>query len=316
MNILSITMGSATGGVPVHIAEAFRDEPDWNVRALVSMQNYIDYPTDLPWTRENIIHYWETADVVHLHHGFITADRLVKGHYVGRRLKTKPYVVEYHGTIFRNNAPHCVRELRERKALGCVSTLDLYLLAPDDVEWLPQPQNVERLAKMRQKRDDGRVLIAHAPTNRAIKSTASLIEAVERLQAEGFPVDLELIEHRPWAECLERKAKADIYFDQVILGYGCNALEAWGMGIPVVAGAADETLDEMERRFGHLPFYHATEETIYDALRELVEDPDLRARYGQIGHDYVRRYHDEAVVVEQLKGLYRKALGQQEDIAA
>lgn len=153
------------------------------------------------------------------------------------------------------------------------------------------------------------VLVAHAPTNRSIKSTDLLLKAVKRLQDEKYDVTLDLIEHRPWKECLERKAKADIYFDQVILGYGCNALEAWAMSIPVIAGASDETLDEMERRFGHLPFYHATLETIYDALKELVESPELRAQYGRIGHDYVKRYHDAPVVVEQLKALYQQAMG-------
>lgn len=311
-------MGSATGGVPVSIAHAFRNEPGWNVRCLVSMKNYIDYPTDLDWNRENLIHYWQQADVVHLHHGFMSADRMVKGRYVGRGLRHKPYVVEYHGTIFRNNARACIAELDSRNAIGAVSTLDLWLLAPDAVEWLPQPQDVNRLRQIRRENmpvPSQTIRICHAPTNRQVKSTDELLAAVQRLQDEGYPVELDLIEHRPWQECLERKAKADIYFDQVILGYGCNALEAWAMGIPVIAGAADETLDEMERRFGHLPFYHATEGTIYDALKELVEDPDLRQLYGKIGHDYVRKYHDEPVVVEQLKALYLKALGQTQEKA-
>lgn len=158
--------------------------------------------------------------------------------------------------------------------------------------------------------------IAHAPTNRQVKSTALLIQAVDRLKADGLDVELDLIERVPWTVCLERKAKADIYFDQVILGYGCNALEAWGMGIPVIAGAADATLDEMERRFGTLPFYHATEETIYDALKELVESPKLRAEYGKLGYEHVKRWHSEEVVVEQLKALYRRALGMSVDQAA
>jgi glycosyltransferase involved in cell wall biosynthesis len=152
------------------------------------------------------------------------------------------------------------------------------------------------------------VLIVHAPTNRSVKSTDLFLEAIERLQDEGLPVEVDIIEHRPWRECLERKAKADIYFDQIKLGYGCNALEVWAMGIPVVAGADDRTLDEMERRFGQLPFYHATEDTIYDALKELVESPELRERYGQIGQQYVRTHHDYPVVVEQLKGIYARAL--------
>jgi glycosyltransferase involved in cell wall biosynthesis len=160
------------------------------------------------------------------------------------------------------------------------------------------------------------ILIAHAPTNRSVKSTKELLAAIQRLQDDGFEVELDLIERRSWKECLERKAKADIYFDQIGLGYGCNALEAWAMGIPVVAGGADATLDEMERRFGFLPFYHATEETIYDALRELIEDPELRERYGRIGYEYVKQWHDAPIVAEQLKAIYSRAMGNAEEQAA
>ena len=314
MNVLVFTLGADTGGVLGGIARAFRGVQGWNVRSFCNIDNYIGYPHDLDPTREVLLEQWEQADVVHLHHDFRSFEKAYK---IARKvLPPKPFVLEYHGTGFREHSEYHLIEQRYAKALGVTSTLDLYLLSPKELEWLPPAVNVDALAEMRQVNDTGRVLIAHAPTNRAIKSTAALIKAVERMQAEGLPVDLDLIERVPWTECLERKAKADIYFDQVILGYGCNALEAWGMGIPVVAGAADETLDEMERRFGYLPFYHATEETIYDALRELVESPKLRAKYGRIGHEYVRRFHSEEVVVEQLKALYRRAMGQQEEQAA
>ena len=311
-NVLSFNAGSDPAGISVGIAQAFGNVPGWDVRSLVSMSNFIEYPMDLEWDRKTLGVHWAWADVVHLHHGFNSYERVRRG-YTSQRLSAKPFVVTHHGTGFRENVAAHLTELRRRGAIGTVSTLDLHV--DSGLEWLPPPVNVERLRAMKQPSTD-RVLICHAPTNRAIKSTAELLDAVERLKAEGFGVDLDLIEHRPWTECLERKAKADIYFDQVILGYGCNALEAWAMGIPVIAGAADETLDEMERRFGHLPFYHATEDTIYDALRELVESPELRAEYGRIGHEYVRRYHDEPVVVEQLKRLYRQALGMTEEQAA
>ena len=316
MNVLSFNWGAANGGVPCFIAEACADESGWDVHSLVGLDNYISYPRDLEWTPANIADYWDRADVVHIHHNYRSADIVIRMRPDGRRLQHKPYVIEYHGSSFRDEPERHLRDFRRRGKVALVSTLDLYLLAPDEVEWLPQLQNVKRLSKMRKPRNDGTVRIAHAPTNRQVKSTDLLIEAVERLKADGLDVELDIIERAPWSECLRRKAKADIYFDQVILGYGCNALEAWGMGIPVVAGAADDTLDEMERRFGHLPFYHATEETIYDALKELVESPKLRAKFGKIGYEYVKRYHDEPVVVEQLKRLYRRAMGQQEEQAA
>lgn len=158
--------------------------------------------------------------------------------------------------------------------------------------------------------------IAHAPTNREVKSTAAFLEAADRLRAEGHDIEVDLIEGRTWDECLERKARADLYFDQVILGYGNNAIECWGMGIPVIAGAAPATLDEMRRRFGDLPFYVATEATIYDALKALVESADLRAEYAAKGLAHVRQWHDEAKVVAQLQDIYQRAAMQGRSEAA
>jgi hypothetical protein len=312
VNVLSINMGSDPAGISSNIARAFANDPEWTVRSLTSKVNYIEYSPDLEWNRETLIRSWEAADLIHLHHGFVTADRMVKGRYVGKRLNPKPYVVHFHGTGFRENVRAHMGELGERGAYGIVSTLDLSVAS--GLEWLPGPIDVESLRTMKQPATD-KVRIVHAPTNRQIKSTREFLAAVERLQTEGFPVELDLIERVPWAECMARKARADIFFDQVLLGYGNNALEAWAMGIPVVAGADDATLDEMERRFGHLPFYHATEETIYDALKELVESPGLRERYGQIGLNYVKTYHDYPVVREQLKAIYRRAAGVQEKAA-
>lgn len=153
------------------------------------------------------------------------------------------------------------------------------------------------------------VKVVSAPTARRIKSTDALEAAVERLRSEGHEVELDVIEKVSWAECLQRKASADIYFDQVQLGYGCNAIEAWGMGIPVIAGGAPATLAEMRSRFGgRLPFYEATEQTIYDALLEMILSPDLRSEFGERGLEHVRQFHDERVVVQQLQDVYHRAL--------
>ena len=153
------------------------------------------------------------------------------------------------------------------------------------------------------------VKVAHAPTQRKIKGTEAFLRAVKRLQDEGHEIELDLIERVSWAECLRRKASADIYYDQTLLGYGNNAIEAWGMGIPVIAGAQERTLAEMRKRFSNeLPFYQATEGTIYEALKALVQSADLRAEYSERGLSHVRRFHDQKVVVEQLKDVYTRAL--------
>jgi glycosyltransferase involved in cell wall biosynthesis len=312
MKILSLPLGADTGGVSAAIGRAFENESGWEFRAIISTLNYIEYPSDLGWTRANVEHYWRSSDVIHLHGNTTGPERLTKG-WKGFRLPRRPYVLTFHGTGFRENPQQHLREMRRWRAVGTVTTLDLWLMAPDLVEWLPCP--VGPMPTQRE-RNDGMLRIAHAPTNRNVKGTAFFLEAVKQLQAEGFEIEADLIEGVSWTECLNRKAQADIYYDQVQLGYGNNAIEAWGMGIPVIAGAQLPTKAEMERRFGELPFYSATEDTIYDAIKALLQSPDLRAEYSERGLAHVRRFHDERKVVEQLKVLYRRAAGISEEQAA
>jgi hypothetical protein len=309
MKILSLPMGADTGGVSAAIGRAFAYEPDWLFRSIISTLNYIDYPADHEWSRGIVTELWRKSDLVHLHHSLIAVERLTKG-WKGFYLPRRPYVVHYHGTGFRETPREFLNQLRRHRATGVVATLDLWLLAPE-LEWLPCPVHIQP----RHHIEDDVLRIAHAPTNREVKGTAFFLAAIEQLQAEGYLIELDLIEGVTWAECLARKAQADIYYDQVQLGYGNNAIEAWGMGIPVIAGAQTATLAEMERRFDGLPFYRATEATIYDALKTLITSKDARDEYSAKGLAHVRRFHDERVVVEQLKALYRRAAGIEEAAA-
>jgi len=308
--IFVLPLGADTGGVNHQIVEAFRNQEGWDVRAMIGGANYIEYPPDLPFDRNLMLQKWREADVVHLSHDFRRLRKIERF-----RLPRRPTVIHYHGTGFREAAPAHIAEQKAHRAIGLVSTLDLWLLASADTEWLPCPYDLDWLHRQkwlykptRAPRRPGMVKVVHAPTARKIKSTEAFLRAVEKLQAEGYDLELDLVEGVTWAECLQRKASADIYFDQTILGYGNNAIEAWGMGIPVIAGAQEPTLQEMRSRFGQLPFYQATESTIYDALKALLQSRDLRTEYGARGLDHVRRFHDQRVVVEQLKEVYGRAL--------
>lgn len=310
--VFVLPFGADTGGVNHQIVDAFKREPGWLVRAMISASNYIAYPGDLPFDIPLLQSWWLGSDVVHLSHEFYRMRKIER-----LKLPQRATVMHYHGTGFRERSNDLIREQYHHKAIGIVSTLDLWLLAPKATEWLPCPYNLQWLAEVRSKclseatspsRRPGMVKVAHAPTARQIKGTEAFLAAVEQLQAEGLPVELELIEKTPWAECLRRKATADIYYDQTILGYGNNAIEAWSMGIPVIAGAQEPTIAEMESRFGQLPFYRATQNTIYDALKSLVMSKDLRTEYVERGLNHVRRFHDQRVVVEQLKDIYLRAL--------
>lgn len=287
MQVLSVHKGCDTAGIGWLLAKAFAARSgDIRLRSAVWKSNYIDYPHDLPWWRA--ARAWSAADVVHLHNTIRTwqlmgADR--------------PFVLHHHGTYYRENADRLNREVSDAGGRAVVATLDL-LGHGDDLTWCPAPYDLDWLAGFR-KPQGGRLRVGHAPTDRALKSTEAFLAACAKLDVE--PV---LIEQRPWLECLAVKGTCDVLFDQVQLGYGHNAIEAWGMGIPVIAGAADATLDRMQGTFGYLPFLTATATTIGDTINALLED-DRRDRWAARGLDHARRWHDGAETVARLSGIYR-----------
>ena len=313
MRVLNLSLGQDTGGQALRTAEAFaRHAPEWTYDARARTPTFYPLPARfIPMEIKREL--WPAADVVHVHNGLGAVRRY------GRRDR-KPAVVHYHGTAYRTGPARRLAEQRAYGAVGIVSTLDLWAIAPDETEWLPAPYNLEAMAAFRAPEDDGTVRIAHAPTSRIVKGTAALLAVVERLRREGRRVELDVIEGRPWNECLRRKGRADIYVDQMLLGYGCNAVEAWAMGIPVVAGVDRErawraihqsipegTRAAMVDTFGELPFLEATEATLYAALSDLM-DPAVRAEYGERGRLHAERFHAGALVVPRLMNLYRRAL--------
>ena len=168
------------------------------------------------------------------------------------------------------------------------------------------------------------LVIAHAPTNRAAKGTEALLAAFARLR-HSYPIRLLLIERRSWAHTLLAKATADIFVDQLLLGYGCNGIEAMGMGIPVisgvdpVAGAAlartnpelavpPLTSDAMSEHWSALPYLHASQASIEAALEAMLAEPALRAEYAARGMAHAQRFHADDVVVPQLQRAYQRAL--------
>lgn len=296
MKIFSYSPYDDIGAAGYRMATAFNNlRPDWDYRAVRGAPSYLQFPAHTEWDWPSILNYWNTADVVHVH------DHLPK---VGR---PRPTVVTFHGTGFREDPAGHLSLAQAAKALPLVSTLDLWLLAPDDVEWGPQIDDVEQLATYRIPQE-GPLRIGHAPTNRLLKSTDLFLAACDRLTADGLDVEVVLIEGKPWAECLPIKGTCDIFFDQTAYGYGGNAIEAWAMGIPVVCGAPDNTLAEYERRFGQLPFQVTTDSSILESLTIML-DPDMRAEFGQRGRAHVERWHSQKAGVELLERVYLNAVG-------
>jgi glycosyltransferase involved in cell wall biosynthesis len=138
----------------------------------------------------------------------------------------------------------------------------------------------------------GEIMVVHAPNHRQLKGTDAVIAAVGRLQGEGRPVRLVLLERRPNEEVRDTLRAADIAVDQLLTGYGLFAVEAMAAGLPVISNL--RWMPDWMRSAPSLaaaPIVDADEGDVTERLRKLIVDPALRRRLGHESRSFALDYH-------------------------
>ena len=158
--------------------------------------------------------------------------------------------------------------------------------------------------------DDG-PLVIHAPTHRGVKGTRFVLEAVDKLRAEGVRFRFQLIEGLPRAEARRLFERADLLIDQLWLGwYGGIAVELMALGRPVVCNIRDDGLKFLPPEMAaELPLIRAEPATLVAVLREwLTARRNELARVGEESRRYVERWHDPRDVARGLLADYMTAV--------
>jgi glycosyltransferase involved in cell wall biosynthesis len=142
----------------------------------------------------------------------------------------------------------------------------------------------------------GEVVIVHAPNHRGFKGTEFVIDAVETLRAEGLKVRLVLLEKVKNSEVRRvLLEEADVLVEQLVfLGHGLNGVEGMASGVATISNLDDGAYMLLFRRWAYFeecPIVSASPETIYQVLRCLVTEPELRAAVGAASRAYAEKYH-------------------------
>jgi glycosyltransferase involved in cell wall biosynthesis len=58
-----------------------------------------------------------------------------------------------------------------------------------------------------------------------------------------------------------------------------------------------------------LPIVSANPDNLYDQLKQLVKDAELRYVLGNKGRKYVEKHHEGTAVIKQLIAIYKQVLG-------
>jgi glycosyltransferase involved in cell wall biosynthesis len=187
---------------------------------------------------------------------------------------------------------------------------DLLHVLPPQARFLPYASVDPRLWRPeRVALDHHTPVVLHAPTNRAVKGTTYVVEAVRRLHREGVDFEFLLVEGLSHREARRLYRRADLLVDQLLVGwYGGLAVELMALGKPVVCYLRDADLGFLPAGMrGELPIIQASPDCIEAVLREW-----LTIRRGELpvvglrSRSYVERWHDPLVIAARLKETYER----------
>jgi hypothetical protein len=294
VNILILGEWDNSGG-GYALKEAVEAHTDHVVRQACWNDSYLDYPVDvLNPDAQQLRELWEWSDVVNLHDN---ADKLLRSTLPGR-----PVFATYHGSEYRARWAYYNHLDKERGRISTALNLDLAMLGP---RWLPRP--MPDLSYMRNGKEPGQELhIVQAPTNRAIKNTQDVIDALGELDG----VKLEIIEGVSNAECLQRKARADAMIGEFHLGYGTSDVECWAMGMAVIGNANPSLAAFMQSRLGELPYIPAPIEELQETVIWLRDNRHELEIAAQRGRAYWKEHHDPERVARQFIAICEEATGE------
>ena len=137
------------------------------------------------------------------------------------------------------------------------------------------------------------------------KGTHFLIEAVEYLKTEGFPIELVLIEKVPNEKALDIYRSADVIFDQCLIGFhGYFALEGMAMGKTVMCFIRKPK--EYLLYPDDCPIINTSVKTLKEDICKLAENREQLRNIGVRGRQYVEEYFTLDAFAERLKKAYNE----------
>lgn len=164
-----------------------------------------------------------------------------------------------------------------------------------------QAVDLEKFIPIFPSKDCIKPIIVHAPTDSNLKGTEYVIAAIDKLKGE-YPLEFILIQGISHEQATSIYKKADIIIDQLLIGsYGIFATEAMALGKPVICYIRDDLKSTYPE---DLPIVSANPDNIYEELKILVGNPELRENLGFRGRNYVEKYHDSLLIARQLLDLY------------
>jgi glycosyltransferase involved in cell wall biosynthesis len=141
-------------------------------------------------------------------------------------------------------------------------------------------------------------LILHAPSAPAKKGTSYILDAIERLKGEGYKFKFKLCKNMVHAELMEHMVEAEIVIDQLLSwngNYSLFSIEGMATGNVVLTSVIPNYKDTPP----DTPIIPSNPDNIYENLKKVLDNPELRTDLSEKGLKFVKKYHEYKSVAKQ-----------------
>ncbi len=171
---------------------------------------------------------------------------------------------------------------------------EIYALNPDLLNVLPPrahfyPYKREAYRSSFPSQDtQKKFTVIHAPTDRKIKGTDSILNALKELKTEGLNFEIKLIENLPYHTALELYKNADLAIDQIWAGwYGGFAVDVMQFGVPVMAYIRESDLIHIPKDFrSEIPILNIDPSDLKNSIRRNI----LAVQNGNIQKAEIQKF--------------------------
>jgi len=136
--------------------------------------------------------------------------------------------------------------------------------------------------------------IVHAPSKRDIKGSRHIIRAVENLQQNNPKIIFTLVENLTNAEAQKIYDTADLFIDQLIVGwYGGVSVELMARGVPTICYLDDYSLSRLPNNLREqLPIINVNISNVSNVLTSVIGQPRKKLiELGIESREYCERFH-------------------------
>lgn len=185
----------------------------------------------------------DDADIIHFKGDDLPVDDFIHSVRIPRN---KPRIVTVSGSFFRRSDSSLVSmpvaEISEYVKLTDFRSAMTPDLNYPEFDALFTQQTMDTTTQPNKwTPQEGKLVFAHSPSQRAKKGTEQFLEAINILQRSYPKIEVDLLEGLDYAECLKKKHQATVFFDQSIAGfYGNSAIEAMAAGIPTACNISQQ----------------------------------------------------------------------------